>query len=59
MNRDRVYFAANKIIYFGVLANCLLIKTTGNQAVIAYKKLDDLALVKHQKLLSTLSPRAH
>lgn len=59
MNRDRLFFAANEIISISALANCLLIKTTGKQAVIAYKKLDDLAFVKHRKALSTLSPRAH
>lgn len=59
MNRDRVFFAANEIISISALANILLIKTTGNQAVITYKKLDDLAFVKHRKVLSTLSPRAH
>ena len=37
MNRDRVFFAANEIISISALANCRLIKTTGNQAVIAYK----------------------
>ena len=37
MNRDRVFFAANETISISALANCLLIKTTGNQAVIAYK----------------------
>ena len=59
MKRDRVFFAANEIISISALANCLLIKTTGNKAVIAYKKLDDLAFVKHRKGLSKLSPRAH
>ena len=59
MKRDRVFFAADEIISISALANCLLIKTTGNQAVIAYKKLDDLAFVKHRKGPSTLSPRAH
>ena len=59
MKRDRVFFAANKTRFISAMANCLLIKTTDNQAVNADKTLDDLAFVKHQKELSTLSPRAH